>query len=141
MSWERFGCQRDCDENPSDCISAALFEQQAAAIVSKGFLAAGYNRVDIDDCYQTSRDPATNDLRADPIRFPGGMAALSAKIHAMGLKFGVYNDIGSTTCAGDPGLNVSGSADAATDAQLKRDVELMANTWKIDSIKVQAEQL
>ena len=36
-----------------------------------GFLEAGYNRINIDDCYMDSRDPKTNDLRADESRFPG----------------------------------------------------------------------
>eukprot|EP00035_Acanthoeca_spectabilis_P040106 m.490154 g.490154 ORF g.490154 m.490154 type:complete len:131 (-) comp98628_c0_seq1:264-656(-) len=84
----------------------------------------------------TNRDPVTNQLMADPGRFPGGIAALSEKIHKLGLKFGVYNDIGRTTCAGNPGLNVSDVDDVTADAQLKRDCDLMANVWKIDSIKV-----
>ena len=67
----------------------------------------------------------------------GGISALSAKIHGMGLKFGVYNDVGPGTCAGNPGLNVS--IDGSSDAQLKRDVALMADKWKIDSIKVFAQ--
>lgn len=58
-----------------------FFDQQ-------GFLKAGYNRIDIDDCYMSARDPVTNDLTADPTRFPGGIEALSAKIHGLGLKFG-----------------------------------------------------
>ena len=37
----------------------------------EGFLAAGYDRINIDDCYMDSRDPNTNDLRADQTRFPG----------------------------------------------------------------------
>ena len=64
----------------------------------------------------------------------GGIPALSAKIHSMGLKFGVYNDVGRGTCAGNPGLNVS--MDSSSDAQLQRDVTLMAHKWQIDSIKV-----
>ena len=64
----------------------------------------------------------------------GGIPALSAKIHSMGLKFGVYNDVGRGTCAGNPGLNVS--MDSSSDAQLQRDVALMAHKWQIDSIKV-----
>jgi len=168
MSWERFGCQKDCSAHPTTCISAALFEAQAKNLVSKGFLAAGYNRLNIDDCYMDSRDPDTNDLRADRRRFPGlslavvgcwllvvgcwgwqthtvchtltgGIPALSANIHGLGLKFGVYNDVGRGTCAGNPGLNVS--MDSSSDAQLKRDVALMASRWKIDSIKVKCEGL
>lgn len=49
---------------------------------------------------------------------------------------GVYNDIGRTTCAGNPGLNVSDTDDKDADDQLRRDCDRMANVWKIDSIKV-----
>lgn len=136
MTWERFGCERDCVSHPDDCISAKLFETQASLLVSKGFSSKGYNRIDIDDCYLDKRDPITNDLRADEARFPGGIPALSQKVHAMGLKFGVYSDIGPGSCAGDPALDVSAVPDAAADAQLQRDVDLLANVWKIDSIKI-----
>eukprot|EP00040_Diaphanoeca_grandis_P034836 m.217487 g.217487 ORF g.217487 m.217487 type:complete len:411 (+) comp33236_c0_seq14:3-1235(+) len=136
MSWEKYGCQTDCVTFPDACINAQLFETQAKALVDKGFLKAGYDRVNIDDCYMDARDPVTNDLRADETRFPGGIPALSKKIRGLGFKFGVYNDIGRTTCAGNPGLNVSDTPDKDADAQLKRDVELMANEWMIDSIKI-----
>jgi len=136
MSWERFGCQKDCTDFPDECISAKLFEDMANQLTATGLKAAGYNRIDIDDCYLAKRDPVTNDLVADPDRFPGGITALSDKLHEQGFKFGVYNDIGRTTCAGNPGLNVSEADDPVADAQLKRDCEVMANEWKIDSIKI-----
>jgi len=137
MSWEKFGCQKDCVAHPDTCISAALFQQQAAKLVSLGFKDAGYDRLDVDDCYMDRRCANASevgcaragDLRADENRFPGGVPALSTKIHGMGLKFGVYNDVGPGTCAGNPGLNVS--IDGASDAQLKRDTQLMANEWKV----------
>ena len=131
-SWERYGCQKDCVAHPDSCISANLFETQAQLLVSKGFKDKGYNRIDIDDCFMDKRDPTTNALRADETRFPGGIPALSKKIHGMGLLFGVYNDIGPGTCAGNPGLNVSAVPDERADAQLQRDVDLFANEWQIE---------
>ena len=32
MSWERYGCQKDCAGHPDACINAALFEAQAQAL-------------------------------------------------------------------------------------------------------------
>ena len=136
MSWERYGCQKDCAGRPDACINAALFEAQAQALVDSGLRDAGYDRIDIDDCYMAPRDPVTGNLRADPARFPGGIRALADKVHGMGLKLGVYNDIGPGTCAGDPGLNVSAVPDARADARLARDVRVMTEEWRIDSIKV-----
>jgi hypothetical protein len=107
----------------------------ADELVSGGYAAAGYSTINVDDCYMAKRDSHTNDLRADEVRFPGGISALSKYLHAKGLKLGVYNDIGPGTCAGDPGLNISATPDAFADAQLARDASTLAS-WEIDSIKV-----
>ena len=58
--------------------------------------------VNIDDCWQVSRDAHAN-IVPDPQRFPHGMKAVGDYIHSLGLKFGVYSDAGSKTCAGRPG--------------------------------------
>ncbi len=39
----------------------------------------------------------------DPERYPSGIKALGDYIHQKGLKFGIYLDAGSVTCAGFPG--------------------------------------
>jgi alpha-galactosidase len=56
----------------------------------------------IDDCWQTSRDAAGN-IIADPQKFPSGIKALADYVHSKGLKFGIYTDVGTKTCAGRPG--------------------------------------
>ena len=38
-----------------------------------------------------------------PTRFPSGIKALADYIHSKGLKFGIYTDVGTKTCAGRPG--------------------------------------
>jgi alpha-galactosidase len=63
---------------------------------------AGYQYVVIDDCWQVSRDSSGN-IVADPQRFPSGIKALADYVHSLGLKFGIYSDAGSKTCAGRPG--------------------------------------
>lgn len=136
MSWERFGCQRDCATFPDDCINAALYKSMANTVVNQGFREAGYKFINVDDCYlQRTRDSAGN-LQADPTRFPGGMEALGQYLHGLGLKFGVYNDIGAKTCMGDPGLDVSPAPDAVKDSQLQRDILQMVTRWQIDMLKV-----
>src|SRR5258707_15293460 len=40
---------------------------------------------------------------ADPQRFPAGIKALADYIHSKGLKFGLYTDAGTHTCAKRPG--------------------------------------
>lgn len=71
-------------------------------MVKSGMKDAGYQYVVIDDCWQVSRD-AVGNIVADPQRFPAGIKALADYVHSLGLKFGIYSDAGSKTCAGRPG--------------------------------------
>jgi len=49
-----------------------------------------------------SRDANAN-IVVDPQRFPHGMKPVGDYIHSLGLKFGVYSDAGTMTCAKRPG--------------------------------------
>ena len=91
-SWNKFACN----------VSEDLIKGMADAVVKSGMKDAGYVYVNIDDCWQVSRDAKAN-IVADPQRFPHGMKAVGDYIHSLGLKFGVYSDAGSKTCAGRPG--------------------------------------
>ena len=91
-SWNKFGCN----------VSDAMIRQMADAMVKSGMKDAGYQYVVIDDCWQVSRDAAGN-IVADAQRFPSGIKALADYVHSAGLKFGIYSDAGSKTCAGRPG--------------------------------------
>ncbi len=91
-SWNKFACN----------VSEDMIKGMADAMVKSGMKDAGYQYVNIDDCWQVSRDSNGN-IVADPQRFPHGMKAVGDYIHSLGLKFGVYSDAGSKTCAGRPG--------------------------------------
>jgi alpha-galactosidase len=90
-SWNKFACN----------VNEQMIESMADAMVKSGMKDAGYQYVNIDDCWQVSRD-ASGNIVADPQRFPHGMKAVGDYIHLLGLKFGVYSDSGSKTCAGRP---------------------------------------
>lgn len=85
-SWNKFACE--IDEN--------LIKKTADALVDTGLRDLGYVYLNLDDCWQISRDKQGN-IVADP-RFPSGMKALGDYIHGKGLRFGVYSDAGSMTC-------------------------------------------
>ena len=52
--------------------------KMADLMVSEGYKDAGYEYVNIDDCWLAKeRDPETLRLRPDPYRFPSGMKALA----------------------------------------------------------------
>lgn len=91
-SWNKFGCN----------VNENMIRQMADAIVSSGMKDAGYQYVVIDDCWQVSRD-ANGNIVPDAKNFPSGMKALADYVHAKGLKFGIYSDTGTKTCAGRPG--------------------------------------
>ena len=69
----------------------------ADSIVSSGLKDAGYEFINIDDCWQVMRSP-NGTINSDPERFPGGMKALADYIHSKGLKFGVYSAQHEFTC-------------------------------------------
>ena len=91
-SWNKFACN----------VSEDMIREMADAMVKSGMKDAGYQYVVIDDCWQVSRDENGN-IVADPQRFPSGIKALADYIHSLDLKFGIYSDAGSKTCAGRPG--------------------------------------
>jgi alpha-galactosidase len=91
-SWNRFACN----------VTEDLVKSAADALVSSGMKDAGYEYVVIDDCWQVSRDAAGN-IVADAKTFPSGIKALADYVHSEGLKFGIYSDAGTKTCAGRPG--------------------------------------
>lgn len=74
----------------------------ADALVSSGLRDAGYVYINIDDCWHGKRDE-NGFIQADPKKFPRGMKWLADYIHERGLKFGIYSDAGTETCAGMPG--------------------------------------
>jgi len=114
MAWQRFRCITNCTEYPDECINDKLFETMSDALVSEGFKDAGYNHVHIDDCYLADKRLNGNEVTADSARFPKGLTALGDYIHSKGLKFAVYEDIGTLTCAGYPGSRDFLQQDAKT---------------------------
>lgn len=58
MSWEIFRCNLatptdNCtDPETTMCISEALYKGQADAMASRGFAAAGYASIHMDDCWE-----------------------------------------------------------------------------------------
>lgn len=125
MSWERYRCNIDCDNYPDECVSENLYRKVADLLVSGGYRDKGYEYLIIDDCWLAKRRDENGDLQPDPERFPSGIKNLSDYIHSKGLKFGMYEDYGTKTCEGYPGMLHS----------LKKDAEKFAE-WEIDYLKV-----
>jgi len=112
-SWNKFGCN----------VSEQLIRESADALVSSGMKDAGYQYVNIDDCWHGERD-ARGFIQVNAQRFPSGMKALADYVHARGLKLGLYSDAGWKTCGGRPGSRGHEYQDALTYAQ-----------WGVDYLK------
>lgn len=113
-SWNKFACD----------VNEQLIREMSDAMVSSGLKAAGYQYVNIDDCWQVSRN-AQGNIIADPAKFPGGIKALADYVHGKGLKLGVYTDAGRLTCQKRPGSFDHELQDAKTYA-----------SWGVDYVKV-----
>jgi alpha-galactosidase len=105
-------------------INETLIKETATIIADKGLRDAGYVYVVLDDAWMARQRNEQGQLVADPNKFPGGMKALGDFIHGLGLKFGIYNDAGTRTCAGYPG----GRGHEFEDARLYA-------SWGVDYVK------
>ena len=114
-TWNTFG----------EKINEQLILQSVDKFVELGLKDAGYEYVVIDDCWsKRERDPKTNEIVPDPVKFPRGMKFVADYVHRKGLKFGMYSCAGTRTCADYPGSYDHEFLDARTFAR-----------WGVDFLK------
>jgi alpha-galactosidase len=114
-NWNGLGCNYD----------EAKIRSMADHLVSSGMVAAGYRYLIIQECIVPfGHRAADGTLLPDPKKFPHGIPALVAYIHARGLKAGIYTDVGRKTCAGYEGSFGHEDQDARTFA-----------SWGIDLVE------
>ena len=114
-SWNAFGSGN----------TEALTKAMADKIVELGLDKLGYKYVVLDDgCYLPER--VDGKLANENVKFPSGFKALGDYIHDKGLKFGMYNDIGTNLCAG-AAVGTYGHESGDASAYLE---------WGVDFIKV-----
>ena len=71
-------------------VDQELVEATAKAIVGKGLAAHGYAYVNVDSCWQGQRNSPKNAALQPNEKFPD-MGGMVKKIHALGLKAGIYS--------------------------------------------------
>ena len=113
-SWNTFG----------EHISDSLIRETALAMKEKGYLAAGYRYIVIDDCWSLKERDGEGRLVPDPAKFPHGMKDLADYVHSLGFKFGMYSCAGVLTCGGYPASYDHEFIDARTFAE-----------WGVDYLK------
>jgi alpha-galactosidase len=89
-------------------VTDSIMRAAATAMVTSGLADFGYTYINIDDCWSVkegSKDSSLLGMSRDEggilanRRFPD-MKSLTAYIHSLGLKAGIYTSPGPTTCAG-----------------------------------------
>ncbi|MDP4285052.1 MAG: glycoside hydrolase family 27 protein [Bacteroidota bacterium] len=113
-SWNHF--HRDINEQ--------LIMDEADALVASGMKDAGYEYINLDDCWMALTRDKDGNLRSDPERFPHGIKYLADYVHKKGLKLGIYSSAGTKTCAGWPASLDHEEADAKMFAK-----------WGVDYLK------
>lgn len=146
MGWNPWNAFRtDVDE--------AKVRGSALALVDTGLAAKGYRYVNIDDGWALRRlDDGT--LRIRDSMFPSSKVANSRTgsfkpftnyLHGLGLKAGIYSDIGPNTCAQrwdaqSPNLPEGSVKERQVGSfgHAAKDIEQIFGTWRFDYIKIDA---
>lgn len=89
-NWNSTHCRAEFNES--------MVKGIADIFVEKGLKDAGYQYVNLDDCWAKPQRDADGKLEADPVRFPNGIKAVADYVHSKGLKLGIYTSAGTKTC-------------------------------------------
>lgn len=114
-NWARFQCN----------LNETLFTSTADAMVANGLLAAGYNRINLDDCWSLHQRAPNGSLQWNSTLFPHGIPWLVQYVQERGFKLGIYGDSGNATCGKYPGSQGYEKIDAET-----------FESWGIDYLKL-----
>ena len=107
-------------------LSERAVEQTIDSMVSSGLRDAGYRYVNLDAGWAAPTRDADGKLRADPVRFPHGIAFLARYAHDRGMELGLYQSPFNQGCGQDPRIGSAGHEEV--DARQFAD-------WGIDYLK------
>jgi alpha-galactosidase len=143
-SWNAFGT----DVNEAKVIGAAQ------AIIDNGLAALGYRYINIDDGWWLKRRQTDGRMLIRTNLFPsaktGGANESSFRpfvdrLHKMGLKTGIYTDIGHNACSQaynltNPNLpeGTTGEREVGAYGHVEQDMTLYFREWGFDYVKVDA---
>lgn len=90
-------------------------EKVADFFISSGLKDLGFVYVNTDEGWELKdRDPKTGRIQWDPSRYPSGITNFTARLHAKGIKFGLYGAASGVTCGVMPGGLYNEDVDAQT---------------------------
>ena len=147
MGWNSWNAFRtDVDE--TKVLGAAV------ALVNSGLARKGYVYVNIDDGWWLKRRTTDGRLEIRTSIFPGAripgktdtsFVPFVRHLHAMGLKAGIYTDIGHNACSQawdlhSPNLPVGTTAEreVGLEGHVRQDLRLFFKDWGFDYVKIDA---
>lgn len=95
-------------------INEDIIRQTAVAMHDSGLLEAGYQYLNLDDCWHSSMRDERGRLQGDLTNFPSGISQLVKDINAYGMKLGLYTSNGTLTCEDLPASLGNETLDALT---------------------------
>ena len=95
-------------------LNESVFVETAHAMVNNGLLAAGYNRINLDDCWSSMERAANGSMQWNTEKFPHGLPWLTNYLKNLGFEPGIYTDAGNLSCGGYPGAYGFEELDAQT---------------------------
>lgn len=98
-------------------IDEQIIRETAAAMKASGLVEAGYQYLNLDDCWQSSIRDEEGRLQGDLTNFPSGMKKLVEDVNAQGMKLGLYTSNGTLTCEDLPASLGHEETDARTFAE------------------------
>jgi alpha-galactosidase len=101
-------------------------KQTIDAMVSSGMRDAGYRYVNLDAGWAAPTRDADGNLRADPDRFPAGIADIAKYAHDREMYLGIYHSPFNEGCGQDP--RIGGAGHEVADARMFAD-------WGVDYLK------
>ncbi|MFC3098494.1 NPCBM/NEW2 domain-containing protein [Alteraurantiacibacter palmitatis] len=140
-SWNAF--YHDIDEEK--VLAAATY------IVESGLAARGYRYINIDDGWWLKRDVDTGRMVINTANFPSAASGdgttsfrpFTDRLHTMGLKVGIYSDIGRNSCGQTFGHGAANNPQGSVEERevglyghVDQDIALYFGEWGFDYIKV-----
>jgi hypothetical protein len=126
----------------------------AQALVDSGLAKLGYRHVNIDDGWWLKRRTGDGRLQIRTGIFPSAATGgpdgssfrpFTDKLHAMGLKAGIYSDIGRNACSQaydlhSPNLpqGTTAEREVGLEGHVTQDIDLYFKEWGFDYIKIDA---
>lgn len=79
-------------------LNESVFVETANSMVKFGLLEAGYDRINLDDCWSSMERAENGSMQWNGEKFPHGLPWLTGYLKSLGFMPGIYTDAGTHSC-------------------------------------------